>query len=267
MEEAIDFSLAEKYFQISPNGAENAAFSVPAADLLRPETMNETLRRSGEMLGAFGPELAASFVGLAFFNVCAVSLIFLSQSNRELDLSLDNLTLQLVPHGKLVVGAFRVMEKRWRPVPETEREAAVARYLTELFRKTINPVVESAAAHAGVKPDLIWNQYGARMAWVRDFVQELETRSDFKERFARDYELLAGGLSPDVFNRRKNPFAHNPRYVDSPWQPGKKVILRSSCCMYYRREDGQKCYNCPLLTDQERERMRKAIEASRDHSA
>ncbi|WP_275901445.1 (2Fe-2S)-binding protein [Cohnella algarum] len=38
-------------------------------------------------------------------------------------------------------------------------------------------------------------------------------------------------------------------------------MIRSACCMYYCREGGEKCFNCPRLTPDEREAMRESIMA------
>jgi ferric iron reductase protein FhuF len=265
MREAMDFSMAEAYFHISPKGFARPVFSVCASELLQPETLNEALRQSADLLRALNHLLPASFLGLSFFNLCATLQLFLSRYNRLLDLSLGNLVFQLDTHDNHVRGGFRIVETRWLELPEEreQRKAALVVRLAAFYQTTINPVVDAIAARAGVKPDLIWNQFGARMAYVRDFVCEHEPLEAVRYRFEEDYALLAHDLAPDVFNRRRNPFAHTPRYLDSPYESGKKIIMRSSCCMYDCRIGGEKCYNCPRLTEREREEMRVRIEASR----
>jgi ferric iron reductase protein FhuF len=260
----MDFSLVEAYFHISPKGTANSVYSVCASALLQPKTSDEVLRRCAELLKALTLQLPASFVGLSFFNLCAALQLVLSQSNRLLDLSLDNLVFQIKPDGDYVQGCFRIVKTRWEELPAEgeQRNAVLLKRLTAFYQGTITPVVEAFAARAGVKPDLIWNQFGARMASLLDYVNEHEQREDVRNRFADDYALLAGALPPSVFNRRRNPFAHAPRYLDSPYRPGEKIMMRSSCCMYYCRIGGEKCYNCPRLTERQRAEMRAKIEAS-----
>jgi ferric iron reductase protein FhuF len=269
MPDSMDFSLAEAYFHISPKGVANSVYSVCASDLLQSETTDEVLRQCADLLRALNLHLPVSFVGLTFFNVCATLQLFLAQYNRILDLSLDNLVFQLGLAGDQVHGGFRIVETRWDELPEEgeQRKTVLLNRLTAFYQRTITPVLEAIAARAGVKPDLIWNQFGARMAYLLDYMHDREQREAVRNRFVGDYALLSGELSPSVFNRRKNPFAHTPRYLDSPYQPGEKIMMRSSCCMYYCRIDGEKCYNCPRLTERQREEMRLKIEASQKHAS
>lgn len=259
-------SVAERFFHISPRGADAPVFSVPAAKLLQPETMAEALRCSAGLLKAFELDLPASHIGLGFFGLCAFAQMAISQYNRVPDLALANITFQFEQHDDHAHAVFKLGELRWKELPETDRETAVMREWVALYQYTINPVLAAVAAGAGVKPDLVWNQYGARMAFARDFVLEHEPREAVKAQFVRDYELLLG-LPGDVFGRRKNPFVHEPVYIESPYKPGQNVMIRSSCCMYYRRENGEKCYNCPILKSEDRERLRRKIEAERNNTA
>ncbi|MEF3304516.1 (2Fe-2S)-binding protein [Paenibacillus sp. GYB003] len=264
---ALDLSLAEKYFHISPSGSDDPVYSTPAADLLRPETMDDLLRRGRDMLNGLGLDIAVSFVGLAFFGIPAAVHTYMWLYGRVLDLSIDNLTVQLERHGDHPHLILNINEVRWSPLPEQGRDDAVVQELTRLFRRTVNPVVEFAAARGGFKPDLIWNQFGARMVTVSDFVIQFAPDEEARQNYRKHLELLVDGLGPEVFNRRKNPYVHEPVYVESPYDPDKKVIVRSSCCMWYRRENGVKCYTCPILNDAKREEMKlKLREKSRERA-
>lgn len=253
MAESLDFSIAEKYFRISLNQAQDALLSVPAAELLKPDVMDEVLHCSAKALKAFALDLPASFVGLSLFGLSASVQYFLSKYNRFIDLRLDNMVFQIEPYGNLALGSFWVKELRMREVPAEDRQTFIIHELTHFYRETLNPILQLTAARAGVKPDLIWNQYGARMTFARDLFLANEPSEEVRNRFLQDLDLLVHGLSPALFHRKKNPFAHKPRYTENPWQKGELTVIRSSCCLYYRREGGEKCYNCPLLTDQERE--------------
>lgn len=263
MQQPFDLSLAETYFHISPGGSAQPLFSTPAETLLEPKTMDELLRLGRDMLKGFGLDIAVSFVGLAFFGVPAAVHTYMWKYDHALDLSIDNLTVQLEAHGGHPHLVLKINEVRWKKIPETgtERNEAIVAELAELFKWTVNPVVETAAARAGFKPDLVWNQFGARMISVGDFVVRTATDELWKEKYRQDFALLTDGLSPEVFNRRKNPYRHSPRYIESPSDPHKKLIVRSSCCMWYRRENGVKCYTCPILSEAQREVMRRQTRA------
>jgi siderophore-iron reductase FhuF len=267
MPQTPDFTLAETFFNILPKGAKNPVFSASAAELLKPETMDELLEQGRAGLRGFGLDIAVSLVGLAFFNLPATVMAYMSLYGQVLDLSLNRLTVQLEIDGDRCYIVFKPDEVRWTELPGDGRDEAYARALKELLRGTVNPVVEMVAARGGFKPDLIWNQYGARMISILDYILQRVEDEASKETFRCDYERLLCGLPAETFNRGKNPYIHEPRYVESPYKPGDSIVIRSSCCMWYRRENGEKCYNCPLLTDEQREEKKLRILREREHSA
>ena len=261
MDNTMDLTLLKTFFEISVEEKTEPALSVPAVDLLKAEAMGEALRHSGEMLKATGVELPASFLGMNFFNLIASKQLVLGLYNRMLDLPLDNLTFHIVDHGDHIHGGFRIHELRWKEASAVDREAWLAGEWTSYFQTVMNPMLDSVAWSAGVKPDLIWNQFAGQMRFCLDYMEETMGNPEIMERFQRDYELLLR-LAPEVFNRKRNPFEFKPRYLDSPYSPGKKLIMRSSCCMYDKRENGVKCYSCPRLLPAEREEMKTKIESA-----
>ncbi|WP_127584451.1 (2Fe-2S)-binding protein [Paenibacillus koleovorans] len=263
----MDLSLLNYFFHISLTGeTEHVVLEMPATDLLKKERMDEVIQVSGDLMKAIGTELPASFVGMGFFGVSASVQLVLATYNRLLDLSLSNLTFQVQPHDDHVHSCFRINELKYKEAPTDpeERQAWLVEELTAFYRDTVRPVIEMAAVSAGVKPDLVWSQYGARMAYAVDYMEGVEKRPEVLVRFRADYETLARVLPPELFGRRRNPFDHKPRYIDSPYDAGKKLMMRSACCMYDRRENGEKCYNCPMMLPEEREERRRRIEATRE---
>jgi len=234
--------------------------SVPAAELHLADRMQAALGLSKDAYRALDMSLPASFIGLSVFGLCATQLLILAQTNRWIDLSPDNLTFQLEPHESHLHAGYRIEQVRLDELPASEeRMPMLTEAWTRFHRDTTVPLVESAARHAGVKPQLIWNQFPARQSFLRDYIREHERRPDVLARF-HDEDRLLSSLPPALFHLRKNPFVHRPKYIPSPYQEGRNMIIRSSCCMYYKREDGKKCFHCPMLTEREREEMRAAIQ-------
>lgn len=255
----MDFSWIEKYFSVSPKGIKNPVVSIPADQLLDTGRMGELLQVTGDCLKATSAKLTATFVGLAAFGLCAAQQIAAAQQDRILDLSLENLTFQLENKG-YPNATFKITEVRWTDISGESRSELLLEALTEFYRNTMRPFIETTAAVAQVKPDLIWNQFGARMAAVRDFITEQQPGTEMEAKFVEDYRLLMEQLPVEVLGRKKNPFDHKPRYIDNPYSPGSKMIVRSSCCYYDLREDGQRCYNCPHHTEEDRAKIRAKIQ-------
>jgi len=259
----MDFTLVETYFHISPKGAAHPLLELPATDFYDKDIANATLIKAGEMVQATGMQLAASFVGMSFFNLCITNLFFAAQYNRYLDLSLHNLTYQLEKHDDHAHLGFKINELRWTDVPTDEQERK--QFLEHAFRKNfideINGIVEAVAISADVKSAMIWNQVGGQLFSVIDFLKHNMNDQTLLANVERDLDVILG-FSADVFNRKRNPFVHKPRFLDNPWSPeGPQLIFRSSCCMYDCRVDGEKCYTCPRMLPEEREERRKLVAA------
>jgi len=263
MSTEIDFTWIRGFFRISPEGAENPVLELPGTDLLDGSKLLPALEAAGRIVRATGLELPASFAGLTLCNLCAVSLIVMARHNRMPDLSLSNLTFQLELQGSFFYFGYKIHDLRWKDIPEspgTERAASAVQEWIPWFREAVVPAVEAIAAGAGVKPELIWGQFGGHLARVREFAVREERRDDALTRLDHDVRTLTG-LPAELFRRKRNPFVYRPRYIEDPYRPGERMMMRSSCCMYYCRAEGAKCYNCPRLTSEERESMRQAIAA------
>jgi ferric iron reductase protein FhuF len=256
---ALDFSLTERFFNTSPNGLPKPIFEMPASQWHNAEMARRALEHGVPVCRAISLELPASYAGLSLLNLMLIKLLFLAQDERMLDLSLDHLVYQIQEEHDYGLVGYRIREMRWTDVPESGREA----FLTEAWRtyvtKEIRPAVERIAEQAGVKPDMIWNQFGSRVAGIREYLGKLVTDPVLLARYDDHMRILTDGLTPEDFGRRRNPFIWKPRYIDDPRQEGARMMLRSSCCMYDKREGGQKCYNCPKMTPEEREARKTAM--------
>lgn len=259
----MDLSLLDKYFHLSVEGSADPVYSVRLTELDDPDVMRDFLVRGGALVKAIGLELSVSFAGLAVFGLAASKQIVMSQYGRVLDLAPTNVTVQLETHDDHAHICFKLGELRWTELPadpRARREAVLAEW-ERYFKDEFNPLVERISAAGGLKPDLIWNQYGSRIAYMMEYLRGIVPQGPMLDRIEEDYALLAG-LPSGTFNRkRNNPFFHEPTYIENPYQPGKKAMIRSGCCMWYRREGGDKCYTCPILKNPERERMKAEIEA------
>ncbi|SEM88105.1 IucA/IucC family C-terminal-domain containing protein [Paenibacillus sp. OV219] len=259
---SIDFKALESfYIQLSPEGSSSPSFVMPAADMLRPDTAREALLFTGRIYKSLGYELAASLIGTTLFRLCAGMMVIMARNGVALDLSLENLELQINDLGEYAGFGFRIREVITTSLPADleSRDSFVREALTKLFEHTITPAVQGIAAAGNVKPGIIWNQAGSLMISFSSSLTNKESDDEALARFRQYQSVLTEQLSGELFGSRRNPFEHKPRYIDSPYQQGSKIIIRSGCCMFYCRENGDKCYNCPKLTDEQREERRLKI--------
>ncbi|RAP78320.1 hypothetical protein [Paenibacillus montanisoli] len=261
----IDFSsFGSYYIRISPDGAANPSFEMPAADFLRGEAVMDAIIAGGSAVRPTGHELAASFIGGNLFGLCALRLLFLAQYNAVLDLSLDKMTFQIEHFGTYNLFGFKLGDDySFTGVPEdAERGDYVQAILEHDLKSVVAPMLNALASAASMKPGIIWIQYGSMLATLMNMVEAKETQSEVLQRFKHDCSVLLERMDTSIFGSNRNPFAHTPRYIDNPYQPGGKMMIRSGCCMYYCREDGDMCYNCPKLTAPERDARRAKIAAA-----
>ncbi|WP_052343734.1 hypothetical protein [Bacillus massiliigorillae] len=263
MTQLFDFSLAKSYFHISPEGAHNPLEEMPATDFLyNPLRIKEMMLAAGKTVQAYGLDLPASFFGTSFCNLCLTKLLFLTQYNKVLDLSLENLTFQIEVHNDHSHLGYKINELQYQDVPIEEEESFVLDDWQTFISSVVTPAVESIAQVADVKPSMIWLQFGGILGMVKDYMSKNERNEEIIARFNRQADLLSESLSPELFHRLRNPFKHKIRYTDNPYQPGEQFIMRSACCLYDCRNNGKKCYVCPRLTEKEREKRKEEILAS-----
>ncbi|MNO30301.1 ferric iron reductase involved in ferric hydroximate transport [compost metagenome] len=262
MSQELDFSLVNSYYHISLKGAGNPLAEIPATDFFEMDLVRGLMRQAGETVQAHGLDLPASFFGTSLCNLCSTKLIFLAQYNKMLDLSLEHLTFQIEVHEDHVHLGYKINQLHYTDVPEEEQETVILKDWETFITHTVTPAVEAIAEAAGVKSAMIWQQFGGVVGMLREFIAQNETRKEVVERFNRNFLLLSESISPELFHRHRNPFKHTIRYTDNPYHEGERLVLRSSCCLYYCRENGEKCYVCPRLKEEEREEKKVKILAT-----
>ncbi len=262
-EEGFDFTIEERLFRVSEAGMESPPFEMPAAHWLQPAKALEALEAGGAMSKAIGMKMPVSYAGLSVLNLVLVKLLFLVRHDRWLDLSLDDLTFQMEKRYETMQTGYRIDTLHWTALPERAdiREDFLEQQWRRYLRTHIRPAIDTIAVSAGLKPDLIWNQAGGRLAGIREYLHQYEPAADeeFLARYDWHANVLIRRLTAEDYARRRNPFDWQPRFTDNPWKPGGRMMIRSSCCMYDCREGGQRCYNCPQMTTAERDIRRAAV--------
>ncbi|MDQ6418038.1 (2Fe-2S)-binding protein [Paenibacillus sp. LHD-117] len=257
----LDFTIIRSFYHISPQGFDVPLAEMPAVDLLDQAKAKEVLERTGELWKACGNELPVSYIGMTMFNFCVTSLFFSARDQVWPKFKLKDMTFQMEQHDDHAHVGYKLDRLELVPLPQSreERDTFFRAAWPEWIREMIKPFIESVAHAGGLKPEMIWSQFGAQLLSTIDYVSNHLQMPDLVERIQGDLTVLHE-LEPELFGRRRNPFVHTRRYIENPWSPPDGTfILRSSCCMFDHREDGEKCYNCPRMLPEEREERKKLV--------
>lgn len=242
-------SFLRLYCQVTSCEAEGLIFEAPASSLLDRKATVQLLEETKALYDATGMELPASLIGLALFGPIAAMMIETAERGFSRNLSLPSLKIQLGMQN----GTHPYLQLKTATCPAFIHKGG---FSAEFLVENLTEPIENVASCAGVSPKLIWNQFGARILTIMDAAKER------RPKIGSTLDSLISNLQqlpPGTFHLRKNPFVHSPVYIDNPYNPGTKTMIRSSCCMFFKRKNGAKCYNCPALSDAKREEMAKGI--------
>ena len=237
----IDFSFIKTYCQVSPDDVENMVIDFPATDLLDITKTEQLLKKLKTLYQAHDLLLPVSVVGLSLLGLLGTQWIVLSQHKKSLYLPLNNIRLQ--------VGLFNETTP-FVTLKIQEVTLVEPCNLIEYVQEHLTAPIETIAQAGDVKSSLIYNQFGARATSLVEGFMQYETNPTVQATCNAFFRELKEDTS-----WRRNPFLYDPVYIDNPYAPGSQTMMRSSCCMFYRRKNGVKCYNCPTLSVKEREKM------------
>lgn len=258
---SFDFGLIKTFYHISPEGVEEPAFEMEAEHFLNPELLGGALDMGGATVQATSRTLPASFVGTTLGKLLLTQAYLYAMYESVADLGADNLIFQVELHDDHAHLGFRIKELRPRAVPVDSAKEWLNEYFSAYVQSFLGPAVEAVADAASIKPAAIWQQYGGMLEYMREYLGTMPLPELIKARFELAFNVLTG-LAPDLFGARRNPFVYKPRYCDNPYETGGgKLLMQSSCCLYDQRQNGKKCYTCPMLTPEQREERRKQIVA------
>lgn len=254
MTKAYDFSLVKTYLHISPEGVDHVLDEMPASGFFDAARLDEMLRKTGELVQATDYKLPGSFFGTTLCHLSVTKLIFLAMYGKVLRLDLDRLTFQIdyeEGHGHPHLG-YRLGEIVALELPEANADGFVTEDWLAFVTDTAVPAVRAIAQASRMNAEVIWQQFGGIAGMVKDFVHQMQLPAEAVERFDHHFRLLSEAIPAEAFGRKRNPFQWETRYVDNPYQPGERWVMRSGCCQYDRREGGTKCFVCPSMTPDER---------------
>ncbi|WP_438431354.1 (2Fe-2S)-binding protein [Gorillibacterium sp. sgz500922] len=256
----IDPEIAAYYGVVTEEPADAAGFSF--AELARPEGALVFAQAFASRLRARTLDVAGTYLASWLARLSGAYQETLVQASAELRLQPENTFLYLSGEGPAVSLSFFLKTAELRPLPAGVGRGSAARAgMDRFYGELVRPLFESVAAAAAVQPQTLWALLATSLRYGWDRLQAKELPEPYGSRLAHDFSYLMQEMPGEIFGTgSRNPLAVRFRSVDSPYEPGAKVLIRAACCLAYKTDNGYGyCYNCPKLSREEREEQFREI--------
>ena len=212
------------------------------------------LRRIGDVARATDRRTTAASFALRFGWSSAIAITPYLQARWVPDIALDNVSFAFgrstaferaalhVVRGVVVAGDPRAADASMSTVPDAD---ALRRALRDALIAQSAPVVAALARWSGFAPRGTWGQLTS--AWAARFTAIAGPRDDQRELVT---ELDAFFAGDDIVA------AMRPRmHAVSVGGATRLYQRRASCCRMYLLPGGSLCTSCPLVGDEERQKL------------
>ncbi|CAM2924911.1 (2Fe-2S)-binding protein [Paenibacillus sediminis] len=260
----IDYGLLQNYCWVVTEDVENMMLSVPAIQLTDPEKCEQFLTAYKTFIQAEDLSAAATYFVAWFKGISAAQQYLVSFCDRQLDLSLSNLIIQLYPKGRVPWVAFKLIHTAEQPVPGEDHEEWRSRQLDRFYGEELYPLMATFSRVSDTHISQLWGQlpgglhyfYGVMAAIAGD-------HEPLRERFESDFQYTIRQINPSLFGLKKNPLNGTNIFIDNPYDPSQPMRMKDACCQAYRTGSGEGyCYSCPRLSNVARNKMKQEIIAS-----
>lgn len=251
----MDFDEVEQLCKISLKRRKDAVLTMPMSDLLNNSHLSSLFDFYMPSLQTLNPEVVA--VSLSrWLGFVAIGLqYFMSVQNLQLDLSIDNISVEVYPAPRGSGFWLSFFLHKWleieAPTDCAERRVWCIQVLGQFYGQTIRPVLEALAANSGIGVGQLWGQFPQKLIWFTETIaREYDPR--IRQSVVDEYDCLKNEIDPSVFGRKNNPFTVKLRWIESLEDASKQVYVYPACCLCHATENGKYCYTCPRLTEKER---------------
>ncbi|WP_246096522.1 (2Fe-2S)-binding protein [Paenibacillus sinopodophylli] len=263
MDEAMR-EMLESNFDLSFTKKEKLIFSYPVTELLDEDKMKFFLEQYNLHLKGNDPSVSEVYTAGWFTGPMLGLLYMLSAWDKTLDLSLENLTVQIyteVYNGhEYIASNFFLSDDTFEAAPEQDEDIWAKDKITAFFELTVLPLYESVAKVGTLQVGMLWGQLPTSLAYGYDRLMGMDVSKQVKQKGERYFEIVKT-LDAGIFSRNKNPLSVRFRMIESLDNPDKQMRMKSTCCLYHHVEGGYYCYSCPKMKESEREERRLAYRA------
>lgn len=259
--------IAER-FDLTTTKREQVVFSCPASDLLDAGKMKRLLDMYTPMVKGKDQSVGEVYM-TGWFRGPMLGLIYmLAVGNQAVNLSLDNLTVQLFKacynNKEYYRCEFLIHRTELENGPEDPQhyEQWAQEKMGCFYEFTVRPVLESIAAAGTLKAGMLWSQLPTSLEYGHELLMKSDASDTAKQRAERINGLIKS-LDGERFGRTKNPLDVKFRMTESMDDSNKQVRMKYACCLYYLVEDGYYCFTCPRMKESEREERRAECRAAK----
>jgi ferric iron reductase protein FhuF len=254
---ALDMEVLNQYFFVTTKDQESNIFSMSIASLCGREEMEELLSLYTPILQAEDVKATACAIVRWLAGPAVAHQAYLSVMNQAIDMSPDNLYIQVYPANGTYRFSFKIQD--WKvidaPTDEIDRKTWFIKQVSSFYSESIRPLLENLAKTAQMNVGQLWGQLPRKFDIYIDLLKQKYTDSIIVNRLEKDYEILKL-LPSQAFGRKRNPFHVKTYKVESIDDPNKFVPIECTCCLNYLIKGGEFCFTCPRLKNEEREEMR-----------
>ncbi|MEK5446220.1 (2Fe-2S)-binding protein [Paenibacillus sp. FSL R7-0331] len=241
-------------FDLHPGIPEGTKHSFNAGDMADEAGMRAFIECYRPLIKGLDDKVAATYFAGAFGNIALAVQYALTVASAVPVVSLQRLSVHLIPADGYWRAAFSLGEWSFEPAPAEagQRREWRNEQLIRFYRDTAAPMLSMLSRVTGLSGGEIWGQLPTKF----NYYLEVFTSGGLPERLLNtlqdDYRYLCEEIPAEIFGLKKNPFRVQVRKLESLADPDKTVNMRNRCCLYYRTEGGSYCYTCPRLKEEER---------------
>lgn len=250
-----DEKILQEMFYVSFHSRQDAIMTRSAKTLADADEMKAFLSEYAPLIRSQVLAPAATYLAGWLGGLCAAMQYLLSHSHALFDFSLENTTIQLVKKGEKYGFAFILNSSSEVKIQANSRNAWIKAELSKFYRDTIRPLIESSAEASGYNIRQLWLRLPSTLHRYRDVCLSMTEKEALKETIEADFQMLRS-LDAAKFGIKQNPFNAEVKWIDHPFEEGRQMRMKSSCCQYYRTDGGRYCYACPRMKDSERQQRR-----------
>ncbi|MFD1678007.1 IucA/IucC family C-terminal-domain containing protein [Alicyclobacillus fodiniaquatilis] len=258
----VDFHQLGANFKISLSEVEHPLLSMPLKQLLEEAHSACLISTYGSMIKTSNSAASAVAFCNWFAFVPAGVQYLLSVYDTAIDLSPDNLTVELYQGARFYAFSFKLSQWSAQTAPTEAKQRATWRnqVMVDFYQNTVRPLFERLAETSGYNVGQLWGQIPPKLYWLMNMFP-LECDETAKSRLADDYRALKEELAPEVFGCKRNPLNVRERMIESLQDANRQVPMRPACCLNYCKADGGYCYACPRVKEADRAEQRAQFRA------